>query len=622
LNQRDKVSTQGKVSYSDISERNIFDTRFTGCGKTTSALQYIAEVVNQNRPVIVLMQSYERLENNYLESLDDSTKARTIVFKGKTQDGMCTHSSRYKKLWEEQKRPKNECEKCPDSKKCMYQKRLTELSVFSKSKEGFCILTTEKNFNKIYSEIKDLNPVVIIDDISLSSVVMPESKITSYDLESLIGHLHEQGSRVRHLYDLALMLHSFSEDKEIEIISYITINEIQLLRELQQFLTDNTGRAELPSHRALPFVYHLISAIKSEGKLYFYFEYHRLKVVVDESPKFKPLRVCYLNATPSRIDEYCIKQLGEYEYKHLKARAQETKKYLIFQISDSANARSAVFNSKRLPDDFLTLISVIKKPLSFVKQKLLLFSFKELFEKWTTDGVLLGIDYTPEIYFGSGTRGTNDYKDFPISFVIGNPNLPADYFLHPAFEPVWKPNDVFEEEKKKDPYNYRVDWNISEPEARVNLVQMIGRNLRDSPTNPDAKKIVVVFSDIEIKEDCKKQNGSTVIQIKIRPEIPVIQGKKKGKTPFFDAYKSASQQALKPQIKSYIENHIDELLDENPDVPLQLQIIAQEIQKRIEIYDNEGIKKIIKAMYDTESRHVENKGRKTNTAFIIKKKQE
>jgi len=182
------LNTTTKISYSNIKERNIFDTRFTGSGKTTAAINYITEVVKQNRPVIVLMQSYERLENNYHPQLLEAN-VRTLIFKGKTQNRMCIHWKDYKQIWNDKKTPKNECEKCPASKKCAYQKQLNDLKVFSQSKEGFCILTTEKNFNKIYSIIRDKTPILIIDDISLSVIVMPEKEIEVYKLETLVIYL-------------------------------------------------------------------------------------------------------------------------------------------------------------------------------------------------------------------------------------------------------------------------------------------------------------------------------------------------------------------------------------------------------------------------------------------------
>jgi len=622
LNQSDNVSTPKPVSYSDIPERNIFDTRYTGSGKTSSALQYISEIVGEKRPVIVLMQSYERLENNYHSQFDPSLQARTLIFKGKTQTGMCTHSSQYQKLWEEGKTPKNECETCPDSSECAYQKQIKLIEEFKESKQGFCILTTDKNLNKVLSGIQDLDPVLIIDDISLSSVIMPEITIETRNLEDLVHHLHKQGSRAHHLYELAQILHTLTDDNDTDLITYISLHARDLQRELLQFQIDHNGKEELPGHPALSSLYHVINTVKTTGKFRIYSEYGLLKIVTDESAKYKALRICYLNATPSLKDTYCMEQiLGDYYSPPLTRADESKKKYVIFQIPDSANARSAVRTSKRLADDFRTLVNVIKDPLKFTEQKLLLFSFNELFGTWAAQGVLSGIDYTPEIYFGSGTRGTNDYKDYPISFVIGNPNLRPEYFLHPAFEKYWKSEATFNEEKKKDPFAYRVDWEVSKSEARVNLLQMIGRNLRDSPNNPDAVKVVVVFSDIDIKDDCKKQNGGTVIRWYIRNEIPVIQGKKKGNAPIYNRFKRACQEALKPHLKKKIGEYVDKMLNENHDDPVQLQPVATMLHEQIKIYGEEGIKKdLIKEIYDTDSWYFDNNGKRVNTAFIIKKK--
>lgn len=620
MNQRDNVSTKVKVSYSDISERNIFDTRFTGSGKTTSAIEYISEVVGENRPVIVLMQSYERLENNYHKELKEPAQARTITFKSKAQEGMCTHSSRYKQLWKERKTPKNECKKCPDFKKCDYQKQLDRLTEYSQSNDGFCVLTTEKNLNKILSETKDRNPVLIIDDISLSSVLMPELEIKLNDLESLGRHLEKQGSKATHLHALASLLYNFPKENENDIIKYISSNEPQLKRELLQFQTDHEGNEYLPSHPALSFVSRLIFAVKQPDYLHFYSEYRILKVVVDETSKFNSFRICYLNATPSLKDKNCIKQLGD--FKPLPAKVDESKRYVIFQIVDSATTKQAIKTSTRMKSDVQELAKVIKSTLGVIEQKLLIFGHDDVLTEWVKEGVFSGLETEFETYFGSGTRGTNDYKNYPISFILGTPYYPPEYFLHPAFEPYWKSKKEIEKERKDNPGGFLsyVSRDISDHEAKINLLQMIGRNLRDSSDNPNAVKIVIVFTSIDISKECKEQNGGIVVETNIRKEIPVMQGKKKGKTPFFDKYKEISQKALNPQIKRSIKDYIDKLIEENPDVPIPLDDIATKLHERITIYETAGIKAIISKLYNTDSWHVEHNGKKVNTAFIKSKR--
>jgi hypothetical protein len=80
-----------EISYLDIAEKNIFDTRFTGGGKTSSALKFISRAVADGQSVIVLMQSYVRLENNYISCFDGELRPYSLLFKGKTQEGICNY---------------------------------------------------------------------------------------------------------------------------------------------------------------------------------------------------------------------------------------------------------------------------------------------------------------------------------------------------------------------------------------------------------------------------------------------------------------------------------------------------------------------------------------------------
>jgi hypothetical protein len=626
LNQRrDYVSLNNPISYSDIPERNIFDTRFTGCGKTTSALNYIVEVVKANWPVIVLMQSYERVENNYLLpllKLDVSLKERTIIFKGKTQDDMCKFSPQYTALYEKGKTPKNECKTCSDKERCAYQKQTILLKGYVDSKRGFCILTTDKSLNKILLEMGSLNPTIIIDDISLSTVLMPDIINKISFLRSLLEYNISNDVSALIINELLKKIVTFKKGSDKKIIQYISSNNSRLQSELEQFKISASSGEGLSDSPSYAFVIQLISWVRNECPLHFYLEYGKLKIVADVTSKYSNNRIFYLNATPSLKDKYCVKQLGK--FKPLEGDVKGSKRYHIFQIIDSANSKRAIVKPRKIIRDFNAISGIFKDALSFTDQKLLLFTFEDAFSPWVTSGILSDLPHSAECYFGSGTRGTNDYKDYPISMIVGNPCYPNDYYLHPAFEEVWIDNDVFEKKKEDDPYAYRVDGNISKQEARVNLLQMIGRNLRDSSDNPNAVKVVVVFSNIDIEEGCKKQNGGSVFPIHhIRPEMQIIQSDKKGKkdeTPFFDTLKRSCQAALKPKIAMKIEEHIDQMLKENPDVPYPLDVAASELQKRIVIYGVQNIKDIITPLYELEINHdIMKRGKKIPTAFIIRK---
>ncbi len=620
----DEVSTNTPISYSDVpEEKNIFDTRFTGCGKTTLALQYIAEVVSKDRPVIVLMLSYERLEDNYYPQIKTAFPDRTLVFRGKTQKGLCKNSKKYQEIYKNKQIPKNECDNCSDFKTCAYQNQLNILAKFKQSKKGFCVLTTEKNLNNksISDVLNNLNPVLIIDDISLSSVVMPELEIERYDLKSLVDHLHEQDSEAQHLFNLSLLLYKFTEESKSEIKTYIIDNEAQLIRELIQFQTDSEGKGRLPSHKSLPFLSSLIYKVKTSDYLHFYQGKKLLKIVADETSKFNSRKVIYLNATPSLKDHYCIDRLGTYE--PLTAKVKDTKRYAVFQVIDSATIKRFVRDSEKMRGEIEELITAIKPSLEFTKQQLLIFGDDEVLEEWKKHDVFSGLKFAEEKYFGSGTRGTNNYKDYPISFILGTPYYPPEYFLHPAFESKWKTEAEIEKERKKNPNGFisYVGRDISDIEAKINLLQMIGRNLRDSTDNPDSVKVVVVYTSIDIAKECKEQNGGLVIPTKIRGEMSIIRGKTKAKTPYFDRYKKICRMALKPKILKFIETHIDNKFNTNGNTPIPLDQLATALQKQITIYGSvEGIKKLITTIYDTEKRDEISDGKSIPTLFITKKK--
>lgn len=609
-----------KISYSEIHERNIFDTRFTGGGKTTSALEYLHTVVPNGHWVIVLMQSYERLQSNYLSHFDDALKERTILFKGKTQEGLCKYSQALRDLSSKDILAKTMCASCDERDTCEYQKQVTRIRQNKDSNEGCCILTTEKNLPIILKDIASKNPDLLIDDIPLSVILSPEIKISSHDLSSLQHYLQKYAEQAGKLNELISKIKDYKKDDDTAIGLFIDLNKGDLFKELELFKVGTSGKGAFPHHTSMKIASELLYHYKQKNTIHFYQEPDYLKIVIDTSNNYQSNRVIYLNATPTQKDEYCINHLGD--VKRIEGKAPESKNYFIFQITDSATSRQAILDPRKIKTDFLAITDIFKEALAFTNQKFLLFTFNAAYEKWVTAGILSGLSYSPEIYFGDATRGTNEYKDYPISMIVGTPYYPPEYFLHPAFEGSWKQDDVYETERKKSRYVYRVPRDISKEEALINLLQMIGRNLRESSDSPDAVKVVFVFSDIDIALACKVQNGGSVYPIKIRQDIQIIQGKKKGTPTNFNAFKKACQKALRPSIIRGIENHIDKILLNNPDMPHSLETAASELQAQINIYSTQNIKdRIIRPLYEIENKEIINNGKTINTAFIVKKKQ-
>jgi hypothetical protein len=404
LNQRrDTVTERAPISYSEITERNIFDTRFTGCGKTTSALEYLHKVVvPEGQCVVVLMQSYERLENNYRSKFGASLEKHTLLFRGKTQEGLCKHSKKLRELSENGLLYKTACITCDDKDSCEYQKQLSELKRCQDSKGGCCILTTEKNLHVIFSYIGSRNPVLLIDDIPLSAIITPESVIPTSGLDALNHYLFKHKSKANGLYELSSLLSDYGKKKDSDILSFIVKNKAKLFGELERFKigTFNEGDSRTPV--SLKFISDLLYNT-DKGKIHFYSEPHLLKIVIDATAVYKSNRVIYLNATPSLKDRYCIDQLGD--VKTLEAKVEEAKRYFVFQISNSANTRQSILEPKKIKKDFLAMTGIIKNALSFTDQKLLLFTYKEAFQVWVNEGLLSGLSYSRRNFlWGWNTR--------------------------------------------------------------------------------------------------------------------------------------------------------------------------------------------------------------------------
>jgi hypothetical protein len=411
------------------------------------------------------------------------------------------------------------------------------------------------------------------------------------------------------LQDLIRQLRDFEKGKDNDIWLSASSNHQELTKGLDKCKVSVIDQGLWPNFPSLDVIFTLVGWIKKEYSLHFYSEYNMLKIVADAQKSLEKFRIFYLNATPSTKDNYSMERLGKFRRVH--AEVQESKNFYIFQIFDGANARQSVLGSTRLQEVFLTITSVFKKDMDFIGQKLLLFSFQDLLNKWETDGTLSSIEYVREIYFGSNTRGTNDYKGFPISVIIGTPYFPPDYFLHPAFESIWRSQEDIERDRIAKPGSplYYVERKISNKEAKNNLLQMIGRTLRDNPLEQDQTKIVIVFSDIKIDKDCRKQNGGKVILSSITSQTTL--------TRFLSNLKKASQKAFRNRIFQKIYQDIDERL---PSGSVKLDEISDIFSQKISVFSKSTIKIEIEKAYGTKQMSIRNSGRSISTKIIIEKK--
>jgi hypothetical protein len=588
-------ATNQGISYLTIDAQNILDSRHTGAGKTTSAIEYVSSEVERGRSVIVLMQSYERLENNYFRQFTPDLQNRALIFKGKTQAGMCKHSSRYSRIWR-YSRPTNECGECDAKDSCLYQDQIRRLQELIHDRQGFVILTTDRLLHFILKNCNPFQPTIIVDDIHLSTIITPEFIIKHKGLEDIQQFFNYQRKDMSSLNSL---LDELLKDNstETEIREYILSHTRELTEEstslkLSLSNIENSSMA-IPDFKSL---FSIIDASRNVESIHFFRIGEDIKIFIDYSSIFKGYRFFYLDATPSLKDIYCIDRLGD--CKRITANAEPNDNYYILQIVDSANSKQTFLSSIRFIEHFEKITNLFKKDLNYLGQPLLLFTFEMVYQKWTGIKEFENVKFDFIKYFGSNTRGTNDFIEYPISMILGNPYLPPDYFRHPAFDQYWK-------KKGKFP-----DKSITDQEAKVNLLQMMGRTLRYNPSDPNQKKMVILFSGIDLTADCLKQNGGKVKRYLITA--------RKEREKLLTDVKKACQASLEVKILDKMQTNIDDKLSEEV---VYLDQISKELSQDISLFKDSTIKTKLENRYVTEKVLVHDRNKRVNKMRIVKRRQ-
>ena len=586
-------ATNQGISYLTIDAQNILDSRHTGAGKTTSAIEYVSSEVERGRSVIVLMQSYERLENNYFRQFTPDLQNRALIFKGKTQAGMCKHSSRYSRIWR-YSRPTNECGECDAKDSCLYQDQIRRLQELIHDRQGFVILTTDRLLHFILKNCNPFQPTIIVDDIHLSTIITPEFIIKHKGLEDIQQFFKYQGKDESSLNSL---LDELLEDNltETEIREYILSHTRELTEEstslkLSLSNIENSSMA-IPDFKSL---FSIIDASRNVESIHFFRINEDIKIFIDYSSIFKGYRFFYLDATPSLKDIYCIDRLGDCE--RITANAELNDNYYILQIGDSANSKQSLETSIRFIKHYEEITNVFNNDLDFIAQPLLLFTFESVNRIWKDRFQNVKYDFIN--YFGSNTRGTNDFNDYPLSMILGNPYLPPEYFRHPAFDKYWK-------KKGKFP-----DRSITDQEAKVNLLQMMGRTLRYNPSDPNQKKMVILFSDIDLTDDCLKQNGGRVKRYFI-----TARGEKEK---LINGIKKGCQVSLEDKILNKMKLIVDNKLSEED---VYLDQISKELAQHISLFKDSTIKTKLENLYITEKVLVHDRNKSGYKMKIVKRRQ-
>jgi len=248
-----------------------------------------------------------------------------------------------------------------------------------------------------------------------------------------------------------------------------------------------------------------------------------------------------------------------------------------------------------------TIFKSIDRAVKFVDVKIPLFMHETVYETWNNNGKIDFKETNHDFvnYFGSRTKSTNEFIDCPISLIVGTPYLPPLAFMERAYRSHWKSNEEIEteSESKKNRSTYPVPRSVSDRCAKGEVVQMTSR----TPCGPDSPKVIVLLTDLDIQDDCQKQNGATIKKYKIR--------NKTDKAIFFDDFIKFIRNALRPHI-------IRKILNGGYEGKKIVDVCREFSHETDDLFSESQIRRIIEDNFKIETRFIEKSGKKIKTAYI------
>jgi hypothetical protein len=614
------VSAQIK-SYSEIKKKNIYDYSHTGGSKTTRAIEFIEHEISQRRPVIVIMLDYVTLETTYFNRFSSTVQSKSLVVKGKTQVGMCTHSGIYSKL-HMYVQPPNECPSCPELNSCKYQKQKRELNtLITSASDGFVILTTPRMLDSILKQCNGHQPSIIIDDVPISQVITDEISDTEKNLKDVITE--SRAFNCEKIPDVAKKL--LEKKSSDEIFVFIHENKVALKGELNkiQGMINSlfTGSEEFAKYDS---IFGLQHAISCDTSIDIYYDEHGIFGVLkifSTKKNLQKYRILYLNASCNYIDEYYLNQLDDLE--RICVESGNNPQFTVYQLVDAKYSRSTIKDSTVIVEKVTTICNTFNQLIIDLGMKVPFFTHDKSYEtKFKPDARFQRINHSFVKFYGSKTRGTNEFLTVPISVIVGTPFLPASYFMHPAFKGEFKKASEIEEEvnerdrrKKAGQYAppvYPVKTTITERCAVEQLIQVIGRTLRVDPNNPSQEKFVILFSKLDDQEafekECTTQNGAKILTYHYE-RLP-------DKNKFFLALGKAILVVFRPVLISTTSKLLDQELAQGDVVKLGdfTQMRAKEFH---EVISYKTLEREISRAYVIEERPIGKNGK--NVRVIVKK---
>lgn len=502
--------------YESNPDINILDKSAPGSGKTTQALQHIDYLIANGKCAIMVMQSYDLLEEA-LKRLQN--KERALIFKGRTQEEICPYHEELKELYNHA--ITGYCGECNKRGSCEFFQQIEWIKRKRKDGVGICVFTVVQNVPTVLSTIADASKdvTIIVDDISISYLVEPTDNIPVDDLRQINNYLEEKKNNKEFeeyyflLQEIVDFLLSDSSDAQALKDDYRMYggDVYKYEREdLSNLIKKDLWNKGLPDCRIL---YKIINRL--QGDKLFYKERNEETVFYTEynSEFYQKYRILYLNALPASLETRetmpedvdvtsLFELLGEYYTFYVPPLPNE--KWVVLQVDkdDYKYSKKTMAVSKPVRDcieEILSLNDGISKCLGV---NCLLITNKDVYFK-RNFGVEVrkwGYNHKHEYYFGDGVRSTNKHRNDQLCICAGTPYPSPDIYKKPHYNSVRCDNEM-----------YSVSNDIVTIETGNELKQAFSRVLRDG-NDPEACKLGIYFGNADLKDESGilSSNGAVV----------------------------------------------------------------------------------------------------------------
>ncbi|TAJ44230.1 hypothetical protein CUJ86_09420 [Methanofollis fontis] len=561
------------------------------------------------------MQSYTLLEEMH-GKISPKYKDRTMIYRGKTQENMCCRQEEIKKYYRHIK-PSNICSNCNNKESCIYRSQGEQLRGLIRDGQGIAIFTVKEMIKPVLSFLIGREITIIIDDVPLSDVLMPEEETdidNLYKISKFVSNI--QGTTI--IPELVPML---IDGPLTDIRSYLDGNHTKINRELEIIERHVIETILTSSNESIPDFRIIYSLIKGYGQDHPFTLYNKslnemapIKVVLDESHHLKQHRVFYLNATPSQKDRYCMDILGDYGSPLIKD-AEPNDNYLIIQVQDAKYPASGILQN---PEPLIKKIKTVSNDaigaLNYLDEKAVIFVKNNVYSRAFESGAVFDLPHEHVKFFGKESKGTNDHRDKSMAIIPGTPILPPEAYYHPAYEEVMKPKEEIEKEIEQNKERthkkpvYPVQNEIIENDSNNEIFQMLGRIFRQDESNPDKKKVCILFSNSEIaQEDYMPQNGARIEKCWMNTE--------KGKTSIKNRLKREYKGIFIPKIIEKMCQEIEARLDKGEIISLHK--FAESGSDQVKIMSATKLKIELELRYSIKTKPFGQNNR--NTKFIVGK---